>query len=333
MKKTLLAFAALAAVAAPALADALVPPVDYQWSEESFEACTNISDPFGGWVYGGTDNYVGNNVQLVAENSNQLRDAWLITPAIRLEAGTTYSFKTTAHRNSTDETLEVKYGMQPTAEAMTGTCVEPMTINKTWSAQTVAGTFTPTESGDYYLGFHSTSTNGTILYVGGWELTAGGQAGPVYTEVSVTVPPYFPWEGDDAYGMYLLSAFSPSVESLANPSALVMRNAKDEAVAWAYAPVVSSSYLYCYVDLSIPSGTYYLDIPRGTLVVEGGALNDNAMALSFNVGDVDPSGVQELTAGREVLWFNANGTPVSEPKEAGLYIRLEGGKASKFMIK
>lgn len=92
-------------------------------------------------------------------NSDNDADDWLISPAIRLEAGKTYSFAIDAHC-STDayaERLEVKMGMEATAEAMTIMVIEPTEL-ETEVPQTLENKFiTVAETGYYHFGIHAIS--------------------------------------------------------------------------------------------------------------------------------------------------------------------------------
>ena len=92
-------------------------------------------------------------------NSDNNADDWLVTPAIRLEAGKTYSFLIDAH-GSTDayiERFEVMMGTDATAEAMTTTVLEPTNLESEMP-QTLGNKFvTVAETGNYYFGIHAIS--------------------------------------------------------------------------------------------------------------------------------------------------------------------------------
>lgn len=92
-------------------------------------------------------------------NSDNDADDWLISPAIRLEAGKTYSFSIDAH-GSTDvyiERIEVKLGDAPTAEAMTTYVIEPTEL-ETDIPLTLNNKFiTVSETGYYHFGIHAIS--------------------------------------------------------------------------------------------------------------------------------------------------------------------------------
>lgn len=87
-------------------------------------------------------------------------DDWLITPGIRMKAGTKYkvSFIPSCYLPWCPERLEVKWGTAATAEAMTTELVAPMVVDKTKSdAVKVTAIFEPENDGIYYFGFHGIS--------------------------------------------------------------------------------------------------------------------------------------------------------------------------------
>lgn len=100
---------------------------------------------------------------------------WLILPATRLTGGNSYEFtlQARAYSSSYTEQFEVKFGTEPTAEAMTGTALESTTVSSS-TATSFTGSITPETDGIYYIGIHATTpTNGGYLYIDGISITAG----------------------------------------------------------------------------------------------------------------------------------------------------------------
>lgn len=85
-------------------------------------------------------------------------DDWFITPALKLEAGKEYTFSIDAKCFSSvwPERFEVKCGTAATAEAMTSTVIEAVSVDNS-DFETYKGTFAPAESGNYYFGVHAIS--------------------------------------------------------------------------------------------------------------------------------------------------------------------------------
>ncbi len=94
---------------------------------------------------------IGRNVTL-AQND------WAITPALYLVGGNTYrlSFYYLNRQNGYPESMEVKWGLSPTADGLTsGTLFHNAAIDLVpyqWTQYTKD--FTPAATGDYYIGFH-----------------------------------------------------------------------------------------------------------------------------------------------------------------------------------
>lgn len=85
-------------------------------------------------------------------------DDWLITSAVELKAGATYSFSVDVKcgGSSYPERVEVAMGTYPTVEKL-GLSVIPATDVNNSSYKTLAATFTAPASGDFYFGIHAIS--------------------------------------------------------------------------------------------------------------------------------------------------------------------------------
>lgn len=87
-------------------------------------------------------------------------DDWLITPGIRMKKGAAYkvSFTPSCYMPWCPERIEVKYGTAAKADAMTGTLVDSLDVDKTKNeAVRITALFTPESDGVYYFGFHGIS--------------------------------------------------------------------------------------------------------------------------------------------------------------------------------
>ncbi len=84
-------------------------------------------------------------------------DDWLVSPAIRLEAGKTYLMAFDTRIADSDESIEVKMGKEATAEAMTTQVINPTEV--TWDANRTLSNdnVTVEETGYYYFGIHAIS--------------------------------------------------------------------------------------------------------------------------------------------------------------------------------
>lgn len=91
-------------------------------------------------------------------HSSDPADDWLFSPAVNLEAGKIYTFKTTVYASSYTERLEVKAGMGTAPADMTTEIIAPTEITGSSSEPKVlTALIKPTASGRYNVGFHAMS--------------------------------------------------------------------------------------------------------------------------------------------------------------------------------
>ncbi len=127
----------------------------------------------------------------VKYNSNMDMDDWLITPAIKLEAGKSYKFSVSAHAHSSSypERLEVKYGRTPDVEGMTNELI-PATEITTKLNKKFEGTIVADESGKFYIGFHGVSkADNYYLYISEFTIEAGEKLAVPVAPADLTVTP------------------------------------------------------------------------------------------------------------------------------------------------
>ncbi|MDE6156706.1 MAG: choice-of-anchor J domain-containing protein, partial [Muribaculaceae bacterium] len=117
-------------------------------------------------------------------------DNWLILPVMRLTGGNSYEFTMSAHAYSSSytENFEVKYGTEPTAEAMTATAIEATSVSGS-TPTSFSGNITVDEDGLYYIGIHATTpSNGGYLYVDAIAVASGisDRAPAAVSDVSIS---------------------------------------------------------------------------------------------------------------------------------------------------
>ena len=139
-------------------------------------------------------------------------DDWFFTRGLYLTGGVTYevNFVYKGHHATYPEKLAVKYGTSASSTAMTGTTTfdNDYITNTSWTTGT--GTFTPSSTGTYYIGFHGYS-NKDMFYIyvddiqvveqktaatwngtsdNDWKKTANWSTGmPPGSSTNVTIPP------------------------------------------------------------------------------------------------------------------------------------------------
>jgi len=84
-------------------------------------------------------------------------DDWLISPAIKLEAGKKYHFALDAKNSGYPERFEVKLGAEATAEAMTTEVIPATDVTTKDFVTSEADAVTVAEDGYYYFGIHAIS--------------------------------------------------------------------------------------------------------------------------------------------------------------------------------
>ena len=147
------------------------------------------------WTYTGDDQggYFGNPY-----NSSADADDWLISPAIKLEAGKNYriAIDTWCRMTSFPERIEVKMGAKALASAMVQTVIEPTDVNWT-AAQTLENVAINVEETGYYnIGIHAISdADEYFLYVDNFVIEEGADPAAPAAVTDITIVPY---DGENA---------------------------------------------------------------------------------------------------------------------------------------
>ena len=130
--------------------------------QELFDRMTNI-DANGDGTNGMNGLWLRHdNLVTYNHHHDYAADDWLVTPAIDLQAGVTYTIaidaiKPAPQEHIYTETFEVKVGTDATAANLSAGTAVIATTEVTTSWTNYHRTFTPTTSGIYYVGIHATS--------------------------------------------------------------------------------------------------------------------------------------------------------------------------------
>lgn len=256
-------------------------------------------------------------------NAKNDADDWLITPPLKLQAGRSYtlSYKVWALSSRSEERLEVKFGKDATAQAMTTTLKDTTgytVTSRTAITETVE--VVPDEDGNFYIGFHAVSEkNKGTLYLDDITLSAGQSLNVPAQPADLAVTP-----ADKGALSASVSFTAPSVSAAgkALTGTLTYRIIRDTTVLVSAAPATPGEAI-TYVDSNIAAAGNYTytvlcanadgegksveasayvgtDIPQspasvtvtdngdGTAVVSWTASADKGI----NGGYVDPSAVQ-----------------------------------------
>ena len=127
------------------------PTMPNGWTVENTNADANV------WATSTSVPRSTPNHMRIGYNSTLAMNDWFFTPPVQLTGGTSYTVKFWYRGTSFDESMEVKWGSAPTSAGMTE---GPIFDNPSFAFTTYAegvGTFTPTTTGTYYLGWHGYS--------------------------------------------------------------------------------------------------------------------------------------------------------------------------------
>lgn len=149
----------------------VVPPYTSNYAENGLQGWTILNengDSYSWEVYNG-------NLRM-RWNSSLDMDDWAITMPIKLEKGKAYNFSCyTWSSASYEETLEIKYGTEPTVAGMTNTILEPTSVKVSADNRiAVENMIVPETTGTYYIGFHGISAaDAFYLYVSDFTIGEG----------------------------------------------------------------------------------------------------------------------------------------------------------------
>ncbi len=127
------------------------------------------------WGWAESEHPEGTYIQEMRVWEMEGKDDWLISPAIRLEAGEVYNMSLHARPYGFwGENFEMKIGTAPTVEGMNEIVIPEVRMRDgTKGESDYFGYFSPTESGEYYLGIHAnTEKEGFYLYIDNLAVSA-----------------------------------------------------------------------------------------------------------------------------------------------------------------
>lgn len=132
-----------------------------------------------------------NNAARVSYNTKETMNDWLISPALKLEAGKMYKFTCDVKvgGSSYPEKIEVLYGNDATSEAMTNVIVPETTLKNT-AFEEIGDYIVPQQTGTYYVGIHGISEPDQFyLYVCNFSVGAAESADAPAAVADLTATP------------------------------------------------------------------------------------------------------------------------------------------------
>ncbi len=148
----------------------IVPP--YTQTFENVKAL----DGFTSINLAGTNKWNITNKQAYIETDpGSALDAWLLSPAVKLEGGKAYEISIDArHYTGSPAKLEVRFGNAAEVAAMTGTVMTSFDLNSTSPAPTYKGMLNCPADGIYHIGIHATGTTDAFqVWVDNLGIAAG----------------------------------------------------------------------------------------------------------------------------------------------------------------
>lgn len=231
----------------------LEPPYAQGFDNEGSLNLFTIIDANGDgntWKFCDNDGSGQSAVQM--EYGDENHDDWLITPPLYLKKGVLYniSYRVASKGPSYPELLEVKYGSEPTAEAMVHELVEQEEIiNQQYV--TVKRELVPEEDGVVYFGFHCTSDANWCYQLVLDDITVAGnsqKAPDAISELAVT-----PAANGENKATVTFVAPSKAIDGSALTSDLTVRILRDGTEVQRLGGVEPGKTYSC-VDSNVPNG-------------------------------------------------------------------------------
>lgn len=249
-------------------------------------------------------------------NSNYDMDAWLITPALNLEAGKLYTISFDAHSNSSyfPERVEAFIGTTPTVAGMTERIVDktdlasdiPVTFKKDFVAET---------AGSYYVGIHGCSDADMYnLYVDNIAISEGSSTLAPAAVADFTITP-------DANGALTAKVeFTTPSKTISGADLATLTKvelSRDGNIIKTYeSPAPGETLLYD--DNDVTNGTHvysvvaYNEEGRGLETEKSTYVGVNVPAAPASASVVETANPGEVTISWEPVTSDVDGNPINQ---------------------
>ncbi len=288
-----------------------VPPFTATF-DDSLDGFTTIDANGDGRTWMAHDGYAR-----MGYNPSLSMDDWLISPALKLEAGKIYviSAQISAWHPNFPERLEIKAGRSATVEGMTITLLEPTVIDYIfeenplmWSVE-----FIPETDGNYYFGFHGISDSDMYyLYIDDFSVSA-----PQVPDCPAPVTDFTVTPGYSGALSATISFTTPAVtvggNELSELTKVELLRGTDVIHTWT-APAVNTNLTY--TDNLTESGDYtytviaYSSVGSSTEVTESVFVGLDYPESVTGVTAFETDNVGEVTVTWNPVTTMANGAPL-----------------------
>lgn len=320
-------------VSAPVAFGPFIPPYKQTFDSADAMADFTIIDAnkdSNAWYWFGGVNSDGS--ARIRYNSRADMDDWLITPAVRLEAGKLYMIHFDCQKEGSNanikERIEVKYGLSNTAEGMTETAITPTDV--TWNTlSTLDGRLQPTVTGNYYIGFHGISPKDmNFLQVDNIVIEAGAfaKAPDAVTNFTVTPATYGRHQAEIACNMPIVCFDGTPLETITK--AEILRDGETVHTVDNPAP----GALMLFTDTEIPAGDHTY-----TVVATNEAGPGKISKLTVYIGTKTPAAPRSATLSEtstrgevKISWTapdkDIEGNAIDPAQLSYIVVRLEGDR-------
>ncbi len=153
------------------------------WKSDLQNNVWTVEDKNNDGIVWGADTGLGNFMVYDGTSQKQAADDWVVSPPLQLTAGMTYQIATSAfYYGSGLQLISAGYGTGDDPSEYT-TVIPETTVNAalSWTGSlqptVLNGTFTPSVSGNYRIGFHCTSKERGYLILNGVKVTEASAEG------------------------------------------------------------------------------------------------------------------------------------------------------------
>lgn len=164
MKKELLLGMLLASAVGVSAQSKTVPYESTMYGADSGWTVINVDETTETWEdddWSGDFNGTSYSEGKLIDFYKEVGDDWLISPAIRLEAGKEYKVAFWSHVKSGYDHLSLSWADSNTVESLSAETAKIYEyVTETWDWNRTAVVITPTETKDYYFGFHAYGERG-----------------------------------------------------------------------------------------------------------------------------------------------------------------------------
>ena len=260
---------------------------------------------------GKTWKFDANGVNYSYSSTNAAND-WLISPAVKLEAGKKYHFAIDAKNNGYPEKFEVKLGTEAKASALTQTVLAETEVTSKDFVTFENEAVEVTETGYYHFGIHATSDADQFkLIVANFLVEAGAEATApaAVTDLAVVQTP------DELEAVVSFKAPTKTVGGADLTDLTKIDVFRDGTVVKSFENVAANTYDW----VAASAGWAHQDEPTGFTIAEG-----YTATLSAGTNTSNAPRYWENNSGKTLRLYNGNTLKIAGSAIAKVVITFNG---------